>query len=111
MAVDVLMALAIVSALAITLSAVVYRQRAAEAGLNDSRSAVYLAEHALLNLQHDQPLPALNRDTTLKIIPVINGEAPAGFVWVDARAAVHGHERSLLGIVPASAIHTAGANP
>jgi hypothetical protein len=90
--------------MAIILSGAVYRQRSAEAGLADSRAAVHLAEHALLNLQHGQPIPATDHSMQLSISPVAGGDVPAGFKWARVQASVHGHERSLIGIVPEGGI-------
>jgi hypothetical protein len=100
-AVDVVIALSIVVGLAVSLAAVVHHLRVAEASLADSRAAVHLAEHALLNLQHDQPLPATG--TQLKVLPVAGGDVPVGFRWEQVRATVRGHEQSLIGIVPEGA--------
>jgi hypothetical protein len=75
-------------------------ERSAEIALADSRSAIHLAEHALLNLQHHQPPPVVTDDLHLSIQPAGGGVAPAGFAWVKVEATVHGHHEVLLGVVP-----------
>jgi type II secretory pathway pseudopilin PulG len=97
---DTLFGLIIVSAVTVTLVATVRHERAAEIKLRDSTSALHLAEHALLNLQHAQPMPATEGDTHLSIRPATGGIAPAGYTWAKVDATVHGHQRELIGLIP-----------
>jgi hypothetical protein len=99
-AIDALIALGIVAGLAIMLAAAVRQHRTAAIGLADARSAVHLAEHAMLNLQHHQKIPVIGRDSRLQILPVTGGDVPPGYQWAEVRATVAGHERSLIGIIP-----------
>jgi hypothetical protein len=100
LAIDAVFGLTIIAAVTVVLIGTVNHERSAELRLSDSRSALHLAEHALLNLQHGQPLPPVSGDTHLAIHPANGGSAPAGYVWATVDATVHGHHRSLTGVVP-----------
>jgi hypothetical protein len=104
MAIDTLFGIIIVGGITMSLIATVRHEQSAERALADSRSALHLAEHALINLQHGQPLPATTIDEHLTIHPANNGTAPAGFIWAKVDAAVNGHRQSLLGVVPIAAV-------
>jgi hypothetical protein len=104
MAIDMLFGIIIVGGVTVTLLATVRHEQSAERTLSDSRSAMHLAEHALLNLQHGQPMPASTTEAHLSIHAAPGGAAPAGFTWAKVDAAVHGHRQSLLGVVPTAAI-------
>jgi hypothetical protein len=104
MAVDMLFGIIIIGGIAIALAATVRRERSAEEAMADSRSALHLAEHALLNLQHGQPMPAPAPAQHLTIHRSVDGTAPAGFIWAKVDASVNGHRQSLLGVVPAESI-------
>lgn len=106
--IDTVMGLAIIASVAILLIASVRHEQSAELKLTASRSAIHLAEHALLNLQHGQPMPAVTGDTHLTIHRATGGTAPAGYVWVTVDATVRGHHRSLVGVVPAGEIPSKG---
>ena len=105
---DALLGLALIATASLVLLGTIKHERAAELRLTDSRSAVHLAEHALMNLQHGQPVPALSPDTQLTIRSATGGSAPAGYVWVKVEAAVHGQHRQLFGVIPAGSLPTAG---
>ena len=109
MATDMLFGIIIVAILTGVLLGSVHHERSAEAALADSRSAIHLAEHALLNLQHHQPLPSLTSEMQLKLQPSPDGTAPAGFTWAKIQATVHGHTKSLLGIVPTTSLPKANS--
>lgn len=104
MAVDMLFGIIIVMSVAAALAGILRHQRAAEIALANSRAAVHLAEHALLNLQHGQALPRPGNDERLSIQPAATGHAPAGFAWAKVDAVVRGQHRALLGVVPASSL-------
>ena len=104
MAVDMLFGIVIVMGLTVTLAGILHRERSAENALADSRAAVHLAEHALLNLQHGQLAPQPGTDERLSIQPATSGRAPPGFAWTKVDAMVRGQHRSLLGVVPASSL-------
>jgi hypothetical protein len=108
MAVDVVFGIIIVAIVTTVLLGTVHHERTAEAAFADSRSALHLAEHAMLNLQHHQPLPTVSGEMSLKVQPTGDGVAPAGFAWAKIQATVHGHQRSLLGVVPTQSLP--GAN-
>jgi len=94
----------IVGGITVALLGTMRHERSAEAALADSRSALHLAEHALLNLQHGQPMPVPSKDQQLTILRITTGTAPAGLTWVKADAAVHHHRQSLLGVVPIESV-------
>jgi hypothetical protein len=104
MAVDMIFGIIIVAIITAVLLGTVRHERNAEAALADSRGAMHLAEHAMLNLQHNQPLPIVSSEMQLKVQPAGDGVAPAGFGWAKIEATVHGHHRSLLGIVPTQSL-------
>jgi hypothetical protein len=101
---DAVIALFVVATATVALLATVRHEHSAELNLADSRSALHLAEHALLNLQQGQPMPVVTGESQLKIQPTPDGTAPAGYVWAKVEAVVHGHHRSLFGIVPAGSL-------
>lgn len=100
---DTLVGIAIVAMVTGLLLLCVKHERAGEVALADSRSAIHLAEHAMLNLQHHQPLPTLH-EAKLQVRPTTDGTAPAGFAWVKIDATLHGHRQSLVGIVPTESL-------
>jgi hypothetical protein len=108
MATDMIFGMIILSAVAIALAATSARVRSADTSLAETRRAVHLAEHALLNLQHGQPMPVTAGDVHLTIQPLSSGSAPSGFVWAKVDATVHGHRQSLIGVIPAGSISTSG---
>jgi hypothetical protein len=110
-AVDMLFGIIIVMSVTVTLLVTMRHVRAAEENLSDSRSALHLAEHALLNLQHGQPMPSISREETLTIRPASNGTAPSGYAWAKVEASVRGHTQSLLGVLPISSIPSNGVKP
>ncbi len=93
----------IVSMVAILLASAVTRQNSAQRRLADSRAATRLAEHALLNLQLAQPLPQPAAAEQIEIHPTAGGQAPAGYTWAVAHAAVRGQQATVFGVVPAGA--------
>jgi len=109
MSLDMLVGIFIVAAVTVVFVTTLRHERLAETALADSRSAVHLAEHALLNLQHGQPLPDTPDGMSLSIHPAPTGVAPAGFIWAQVDATVHGHHQSLLGVVPVAALLPSGA--
>jgi hypothetical protein len=102
MALDMLLGIIIVTSVTLGLVSTVHRERTVESSLADSRSALHLAEHTLLNLQHGQPVPA----GAVDIHPASGGIAPAGFLWAKVDANVHGHHQSLLGVIPIYSLPT-----
>jgi hypothetical protein len=111
MSADMLFGIIIVMSVTITLLVTIRHVHVVEQGLSDSRGALHLAEHALLNLQHSQRLPAVTTGQTLTIHRVSSGSAAAGFAWAKVDAVVRGHAQSLLGVVPVSAIPSDGGKP
>jgi hypothetical protein len=103
-AIDMLFGIIIIGGITIALAATVRHERSAEDAMAESRSALHLAEHALLNLQHGQRIPSLTLDEHLTIHPVNDGSAPPGFIWAKVNATVHGHQQSILGVVPTGLI-------
>jgi hypothetical protein len=104
MTADMIFGILIVGIVTAVLLGSVRHERSAEIALADSRSALHLAEHALLNLQHHQPMPSVTGDMHLAIESVPDGTAPARFQWTKIIATVHGHRRALLGVVPAQSV-------
>ena len=99
--IDSLIGLCIVSTVTVALLSTVRHEQHAERRLGASRDALHLAEHALLNLQHHQPLPPVTRASRISLQPTATGTAPAGYLWVNIEAAVDAERQSLIGIVPA----------
>lgn len=108
-----MIALGLVTVLGFLLNSAIGRERATEQRLSDQRTAVRLAEHALLNLQHDQPLPTATSYAKIEVRAVTGGAAPAGLAWATVDAQFHGRRATLLGLVPASALasHAGEAKP
>jgi hypothetical protein len=108
MAFDMIFGLIIIGAVAVMLAGVNYRALSADAGLSLSRQATHLAEHAIFNLQHHQPLPVTAGDIHLTVRSLTTGTAPMGFIWAKVDASVSGRHEFLIGIVPAGSIQTSG---
>jgi hypothetical protein len=101
---DVAVGLAILGMIAAVLASAVGRERTAELRLADDRAAARVAEHALLDLQHHQPLPQLPPEVNVAVHPLDDGkDVPAGFTWATVEAAVRGRHASLIGVVPVDA--------
>jgi hypothetical protein len=107
-AIDAMFGIIIVSVVSVVLATTLSRVRSTEIGLADSRSALHLAEHALLNLQHGQPIPVATGDSRLSIHRLATGTAPPGFIWAKVDVSLHGHNEALFGVVPIAAMPWAG---
>lgn len=99
---DVLVGLALVSALAATLILLASRQRRVSVGLADVRAAGRAAEAALADLQAGRP-PTPGPGEAVEVVRAATGgadAAPAGRAWVTVKATMNGRTASLTGLVP-----------
>jgi hypothetical protein len=103
MSIDALIGMFIVAGVTIGLLTAAHSQRQAEFLLANNRSALHLAEHALLSLQHHQPAPTL-AGAKLTLQPANTGQAPPGYAWIKVTAVVAGQTQSLFGVVPLSTL-------
>jgi hypothetical protein len=102
MMLDVLVGLALVSALAATLIVLSGRQRRVSDGLADVRAAGRAAEAALADLQAGRPPKAVPGEGLAFARATTEGAdaVPAGRAWVTVRATVNGRSAALIGLVP-----------
>jgi type II secretory pathway pseudopilin PulG len=106
---DVLFALGIVGVLTVVLASAMRQEMSASKKSSDSRAAGRLAEHAMLDLQHGQPMPMNTDDVHIAVRPASGGQAPAGYSWAVVETRVNGHGATLFGLVPAGSLQ--GAQP
>lgn len=100
--IDALFAIGIIAILTVALTQSVTQQRRAQERLAASRSAVRLAEQALVALQAGQPAPAPPQGTTLEVRPAPEARAaPAGWRWVTVHVRHAGRIGELTGLAPA----------
>jgi hypothetical protein len=105
---DVAVGLSILGLLAAVLASAVGRERTAELRLADDRAAARVAEHAMLNLQHRQPLAQVPTDVRVSVRKLDDSkDVSPGFVWAQVDATVRGRHSSLVGLAPVDAINLA----
>ena len=94
---DAMMGVAILATLITIFAAALGAQQRASRKLADSRAAWRAAEAALSELQVGHPAKRA------EIHPAAGGNAPAGFVWVEAVASRGNATARLVGLVPKAA--------
>lgn len=105
--VDVVMAMILISLIAMMLAVAAAWNRRALDHLSDSRAAARLAESALISLQSGQ-LPASDAPVTFRKLSA--GSEIPGHAWVEVDAVVKNHHASLVGLVPQAALPGAGGS-
>jgi type II secretory pathway pseudopilin PulG len=104
---DVVMALILISLIAMMLAIAAGWNRRALDHLSDSRAAARLAESSLISLQSGQA-PASGAPITFRKLSA-STEIP-GHAWVEVDAAVKKHHATLVGLVPQAALHGGGGS-
>jgi hypothetical protein len=105
---DFVMGLGLVAVLSVILASSIGRKQATEDRLSDLRAAQRVAEHALLNLQHGQPLPTLSGDVQIAVRSAVGGEAPAGYTWAAVDVTLRNRRATLVGLLPSAAMRAGG---
>ena len=100
---DLVIGLGLVTVVGLLLSGAVGRAHATEQRMADQRAAARVAERAMLDLQHRQPVPSLGDDVRIIVRPVASDGATAGFRWTAIDATVRGRHATLIGLVATDA--------
>ena len=100
---DAVFGLTIIGILTVAMATATGRQRSASLRLADSRSAVRIAEAALLDMQSNRQPGEKPVDCSIVISPAAGAqEAVKGFQWVKVNVVYRGRSASLIGLVPES---------
>ena len=100
---DLVIGLGLVTVVGLLLSGAVGRAASTEQRMADQRAAARVAERAMLDLQHRQPVPSLGGDVRIIVRPVAGDTAPTGFKWTAIDATVRGRRATLIGLIPIDA--------
>ena len=87
-------------ALAFALTIAVSSHSKTAARFADERSAVYLAERVLTELQSARPAPSAPTDGAIDIKPLSLIPELPGKSWAQVKATVHGRSTTLVGWIP-----------
>ena len=108
LAIDAVMALAIVMILTMALTVAVTRQNLASQKLAETRAAMRLAEATMIALQTGQTPPAAPTGASVRVQRLdAPGEVPRGCAWTTITVTLNGRATDVTGIVRADAIKEA----
>ncbi len=98
--IDAVTALVVVGILGVALAMTLHHHHRAERALSDGRTALRLAERALVMMQYEQTRPRSTEQTIISVRPIPDAPAVEDDVWVTVTVEYADRRAEVIGLAP-----------